>query len=161
MTSGKPSDLKVTLPSDREIVMTRVFDAPRALVFKAHTDPALIPKWWTRRDNTTIVDQMDVRPGGAWRFIQRTPDGSEFAFRGEFREVVPPERLVYTFEFELMAGHIFLETLTFAETNGKTTLTARALFDSVGDRDRNLDSGMEAGAAETYDRLAELLATLA
>ena len=77
----------MTLPSDREILVTRVFDAPRALVFRAHTDPALIPLWWGPRYLTTVVAQLDVRPGGAWRFVQRSPDGSEYGFRGEFREI--------------------------------------------------------------------------
>ncbi len=77
--------------------MTRVFDAPRELVFKAHVDPALIAQWWGLRSNTTIVDQLDARPGGKWRFVQRRPDGSEEGFRGEFREIVPPERFTWTF----------------------------------------------------------------
>jgi uncharacterized protein YndB with AHSA1/START domain len=82
--------LTVTTPSDREIVMTRVFDAPRELVFKAYTDPSLIPQWWGPRGFTTTVDQMDVRPGGVWRFVQRGPDGSEYAFNGVYREIAPP-----------------------------------------------------------------------
>jgi uncharacterized protein YndB with AHSA1/START domain len=149
--------LTLTLPSDREIVMTRVFDAPRELVFKAYTDPNIIPQWWGLRGSTTIVDKLDLRPDGVWRFIQREQDGSEYAFNGVYREIVPPERLVYTFEFEPMPGHVLLETITFEEHDGKTTLTDHALFDSVEDRDGMLASGMEAGAAETMDRLAELL----
>src|SRR5262245_49274483 len=123
MTATKTSSLKLTLSSEREIVMTRVFDAPRELVFKAHVDPELVAKWWGLRANATIVDKLDVRPGGAWRYIERSPDGNEHAFRGEFREVVPPERLSYTFEYEPMPGHVVVDTLTFVETDGKTTLT--------------------------------------
>jgi uncharacterized protein YndB with AHSA1/START domain len=149
--------LTLTLPSDREIVMTRVFDAPRELVFKAYTDPNIIPQWWGLRGSTTIVDKLDLRSDGVWRFIQREQDGSEYAFNGVYREIVPPERLVYTFEFEPMPGHVLLETITFEEHDGKTTLTDHALFDNVEDRDGMLASGMEAGAAETMDRLAELL----
>jgi uncharacterized protein YndB with AHSA1/START domain len=146
-----------TTPSEREIGMTRVFNAPRELVFQAHTDPNHVPHWWGQRRTTTIVDVMDVRPGGAWRFVQRDPEGNEYAFRGEYREVVPPERLVYTFEFEGMPGHILVETVTFEEHDGKTTVSSTALFDSAEDRDGMLESGMESGAIESWDRLEELL----
>jgi uncharacterized protein YndB with AHSA1/START domain len=107
------------------------------------------------------VCEIDLRPGGAWRFVERQTDGNEYGFRGEFREIVPPERLVYTFEFEGAPGHVALETLTFEDLDGKTRLTARSLFDSAEDRDGMLQSGMEEGARETWDRLAELLETLA
>ena len=147
-------------PSDLEIGMTRVFDAPRELVFQAYTDPEHIPHWWGQRNSTTIVDTMDVRPGGLWRYIQRDPDGNEYAFNGEYREVVAPERLVYTFEFEGMPGHIVVNTMTFEERDGKTTITSTSLFASVEDRDGMLESGMESGANESWDRLAELLETL-
>ena len=133
-------------PSDREITMTRVFDAPRELVFAAHTDAQHVQNWWGQRNSTTIVDVLDVRPGGAWRFVQRDPEGNEYGFRGEFREVVPPERLVYTFEFEGMPGHIVVDTITFEEHDGKTTILSTSLFESVEDRDGMLESGMESGA---------------
>lgn len=146
-----------TTPSDREVVITHVFDAPRELVFEAHTDPALIPKWWGWRGFPTIVDRMEVRPGGVWRFVQRGQDGKEYAFNGVFREVVPPERLVQTFEFEGMPRHVLLQTATFEDHGGKTKLTITSLFQSVEDRDGMLKSGMEEGATESMDRLAELL----
>jgi uncharacterized protein YndB with AHSA1/START domain len=152
--------LTVTTPSDREIAMTRVFDAPRELVFKAYTDSTLIPQWWGPRGFTTTVDQMDVRPGGVWRFVQRGPDGSEYAFNGVYREIAPPQRIVSTFEFEGMPGHVSVETLTLEEHTGKTKVTSMSLFQTVEDRDGMLQSGMEAGAAETYDRFAELLEAL-
>lgn len=158
MTDNRRSALKVTTPSDREIVMTRVFDAPRELVFKAYTDPNAIPRWWGLRAHTTTVDKMDLRPGGVWRYVSRGPDGSEYAFNGVYREIVPPERLVQTFEFEGMPGHVSVETATFDEHDGKTTVTSTSVFDTVEDRNEMLKSGMEAGAAETFDRLAELLA---
>jgi uncharacterized protein YndB with AHSA1/START domain len=146
------------LPSDREILITRLFDAPRELVFRAHTDPALIPLWWGPRSTTTIVDQMDVRPGGQYRFIHRTDDGSQYVFSGEFREIVPPERLVQTSEFDGAPGHIVLETITFEEQDGKTILTVLDACANQEDRDAILASGMEEGLNETYDRLTELLA---
>jgi uncharacterized protein YndB with AHSA1/START domain len=146
-------------PSDREIVMTRVFDAPRELVFKAYTDPQAIEQWWGPRAYTTIVDKLDVRPGGKWRFINRNSEGVEFAFNGEYREVVPPERLVCTFEFEGMPGHVMIATAIFDDLDGKTMLTSTSLFSSVEDRDGMLESGMESGARDSWDRLAEYLQT--
>jgi uncharacterized protein YndB with AHSA1/START domain len=160
MTTENTSDLTVTLPSDLEISMTRTFDAPRALVFKAFTDRELIPQWWGLRDSVTIVDKLDLRPGGEWRFVQRSPDGTEYGFHGEFREITPPDRITWTFEFEGMPGHVLVETLTFTEATGRTTIATNSVFDTVEDRDGMLKSGMEQGAAESYDRLAELLATM-
>lgn len=158
-TPGKDTTT-FTLPSDREIAMERVFDAPRELVFKAHTEPRLIPRWWGPGRLTTTVDKMDVRPGGRWRFVQRDANGNEYAFNGEYREILAPERVVYTFEFEGMPGHVLVETVTFEERDGKTKLTATDLFATPQDRDGMLESGMEAGATESHDRLAALLADL-
>ena len=150
----------LTILSDREVVLTRIFDAPRELLFKAHTDPDLIPQWWGLRSNTTIVEEMDVRPGGMWRFIQRDTSGREFTFHGEYREVLSPERLVNTFEFEGVPGHIILDTTIFEESpDGKTKLTATSRFATIVDRDGMLNSGMESGSNEAWDRLAELLAS--
>src|SRR2546426_7211319 len=103
---------------------------------------------------------MDVRPGGAWRFVHRTADGNEYGFRGEYREVVPPERIVQTFEFEPMAGHISVETATFTERDGRTLLTVRSVFSTKEDRDGMVQSGMESGLTETHDRFAEHVAEL-
>jgi uncharacterized protein YndB with AHSA1/START domain len=151
---------EITLPSDLELKLTRVFKAPRALVYQAHVDPALIAQWWGRREYTTIVDQLDARPGGAWRFIQRRADGSEEAFRGEFRELVPPERFTWTFEWEGLPGHIGLEQYAFSERAGQTTLTITGRFDTRAERDGLLASGMQAGANEQADKLDALLARL-
>jgi uncharacterized protein YndB with AHSA1/START domain len=150
----------LTTPSDREIVFTRVFNAPRDLVFKVYTDPKLIPQWWGPRHLTTTVDKMDVRPGGLWRFVQHMPNGSDYASKGVYREIVPPERIVGTFEFEGRPGHVAVETATFEDHDGKTKLTLRVFFDTVEDRDLALKSGAEKGAAETQDRLSELLGRL-
>ena len=150
-----------TTPTDREIRMERVFDAPRDLVFKAYTDPKLIPQWWGPREGTTVVDRMDVRPGGDWRFVTRQADGSEHAFRGTYREVTPPERIVQTFEWEGMPGHVAVETATFEDLGDRTKVTTTSLFHTAEERDGMLESGMERGANETYARLDELLARLA
>ena len=148
----------VTKPTDREIHVERVFDAPRDRVFAAFTDPELIPEWW---GPTTVVDQMDVRPGGTWRFVASNPDGSEKAFRGTYREVTPPERIVQTFEMEGPWGSTHLETITFEDLGGRTKLTTTLLFDTTQERDGVLEYGGEAGMNETYARLDELLARLA
>jgi uncharacterized protein YndB with AHSA1/START domain len=160
MTEERTYPHTLTLPSDREIVMERMFDAPPELVFRAYTDAELIPKWFGFRTSTTIVDKLDLRPGGAWRYVGTNADGSEHAFRGEFREISPPTKLVWTFEYEPMPGHILEETITFEPVDGKTKLTSVSVFDSKEDRDGMLNTGMEGGAAESNERLDELLTEL-
>ena len=150
--------LKVTASGDREIHTERWFDAPRERVWQAFTDPELIPQWWGLRSTTTIVEQMDVRPGGKWRFVQRSEDGSEMGFSGEFREINNPASLTWTFGWDGMPGHASVETVTFTEQDGGTLVSSVSVFESREDRDGMLDTGMEGGMRETYDRLAELLA---
>lgn len=143
----------------RSFTMSRVFDAPRPLVWKVYTDPALVPDWWGPTYYTTTVEKMDVTVGGAWRYIQKDAQGNEFAFNGIYKEIKAPERLVYTFEFEPMAGHISTDAITFTELpDGKTLLTAVTTFDSLEDLEGMLQSGMEDGSVESWDRLEELLA---
>lgn len=150
----------VAEPGKHDIVMLREFNASRELVFKALTDPTLVPRWWGPKDYTTIIDTMDVRMGGIWRYIQRGADGQEHGFRGVYHEITSPERLVYTFEWEGLPGHILLETVTLVEQNGKTLLTDSLVFQSIEDREGMIQSGMEQGAAEGWDRLEALLTTL-
>jgi uncharacterized protein YndB with AHSA1/START domain len=157
---GGGSKLTVTTPSDKEIVMTRVFDAPRDLVFEAHSSCDHMSKWWGPRRYEVVGCEIDFRPGGKWRMVHRGPEGEEYGFHGEYREIVRPERITWTFEFEGMPGHVSVETLTLEEHDGKTTFTATSVFDSVEDRDGMLQSGMEAGAAETMERLDEYLEVL-
>ena len=138
--------------------MSRVFDAPRELVWKVCCDPELVPRWWGPRYLTTTVDRMDFRVGGVWRYIQKDAEGHEYAFNGVYQVIQPPERLTYTFEFEPMAGHISTDTITLEELpDGKTRMTSRSTFDSLEDLEGMLQSGMEGGAVETWDRLEELL----
>lgn len=149
----------VAEPEKQQIVITRIFDSPRDTVFKTITDPNLIPQWWGPKRYKTTVDKMEVKQGGIWRFIQQDESGNQFAFHGVYHEVTSPERMVYTFEFEGMPGHVLLETVTFEELgNGRTKLTNTSVFQSLADRDGMLQSGMEAGASESMDRFAELLA---
>ena len=162
MTSAQQTEraATVTTPSDREIRVERVFDAPRDRVFAVYTDPELIPQWWGPRGMTATVDRMDARTGGDWRFVLRREDGTEEGFRGTYREVTPPERIVQTFEWEPMAGYVVLETVTFEDLGDRTRVTTVSLFYTTEERDGMLASGMEQGLNETYERLDELLAEL-
>jgi len=148
--------LKVTTPSDREIAMTRVFDAPRTLVFDAFTKPELLKRWFGPRGWTLVVCEIDHTVGGSFRFVLRGPDGTEMGMRGVYREIVRPERSVHMESFDDYPGKSQV-TAVFTEQNGKTTLVATVLYPSQQVRDAVIQSGMEHGAAESYDRLAELL----
>jgi uncharacterized protein YndB with AHSA1/START domain len=142
-------------------VITRTFAAPRALVFEALTRPEHVRRWYGLRRLTLVVCEIDLRPGGAWRYVMSDPDsGAEFGFSGVYREITPPERVVSTECFELMPDHDYLVTVTLDEQEGLTTLRSHLLYKSVEDRDGHLHSGMEAGVRETDERLAELLAEL-
>ncbi len=150
--------------SDKQTVsVDRIFDAPRDLVFQVYTDPKHIPRWWGPRDLTTIVDSLEAKEGGTWRFLNRDKDGNEFGFHGVYHEVTPSERIVSTFEFEGMPGNVLLEALTFeALPDGRTHIlgTGTSIFTSEEARDEMMNTGMEEGAKETWDRFAELLVTL-
>lgn len=158
-TSGEK--LKIEVLSDTQIQMTRSFKAPRELVFRAMTEPELVAKWWGQRSTTTIVDKLDARVGGEWRFVQRDEAADvEYAFRGTFLEFEPPAKLVQTFEFEMMPGHVATDAMTLSEIDGGTLITIVSTFTSKEDLDGMLQSGMESGANESYDQLEELLATM-
>jgi uncharacterized protein YndB with AHSA1/START domain len=153
--------MSVSLPSDLEIELAREFDAPRELVFEAMSKPEHLAHWWGPRAYSTALCEADFRPGGTWRIVHRGADGQEFGFHGEIREVEPPERIVQTFEYEGLPGHVSVETMRLEDLGGgRTRLTVRSRFASVEDRDGMLQSGMEGGAAESYERLDEYLETL-
>jgi uncharacterized protein YndB with AHSA1/START domain len=144
-----------------ELVFERTFDAPRALVWKAFTDPELVPKWWGPHGTTTAVEEMDVRPGGTWLYRSSAPDRDDVVFYGEYLEVTAPESFRWTFMFDVegvgpMGGP---ETHRFTEVQGRTTITSTSHYDSVESIDASLATGMIAGAIETWDRLETLLAT--
>lgn len=153
---------KVTTPSDREIRLTRLFDAPRKLVFEAMSKPEHITRWWgcLGEGYSVPVCEIDLRPGGAWRFVNRTPKGELAAFYGVYREVAPPERVVFTEIFEQFPDTESVVTAVLTEENGKTRLTATALYPSLEVRDAVLKSGMAKGAGISYDRLEEVVARL-
>jgi uncharacterized protein YndB with AHSA1/START domain len=141
------------------VVLTREFNAPRELVFKAFTDPNLLGQWWGQDSATTIIFNFEAKHGGTWRFIQRTPDGTEYAFRGVIH-AVSPERIVQTFEFEGMPGHVILETISFEPRDGKTMVIDSSVFQSIEARDGMMEAGMADGAEESFTRLDTLIKTL-
>ncbi len=147
----------VAEPGKQEVVMTSTFDAPCEVVYRVYSDPKLIPQWWGPANLTTTVEMMELRPGGRWRFVQRDEAGKVHAFHGVYHTVEPSERLVLTFEYEGAPSHVILETLTFDGHNGLTHLTDQSVYQSVADRDGMLAEGMESGATESMQRLAELL----
>ncbi len=140
--------------------MERMFDEPRQLVWDAFTKAEMLEKWWGLRSTSTKVETLEVRVGGKYRFIQSDPSGAVHAFRGEFNNVSPIDALGYTFEYEPMAGHIVQDDITFEDHGHQTKIVVVATFSSKMDRDGMVNSGMEYGAAESYDMLDELLAQL-
>src|SRR6266851_9610009 len=150
--------LKVTTPTDREIVLTRVFDAQRTMVWDAFTKPELLKRWFGPRGWSMPVCEVDLKVGGGFRFVLRGPDGKDLGMRGVYREIAPPERSVHLESFDDYPGESQV-TAIFVEQEGKTTLTATVLYPSQEVRDAVIQSGMEHGAAESYDKLAELLAS--
>jgi uncharacterized protein YndB with AHSA1/START domain len=158
VTSGTA---KVTLPADDQILITREFDAPRHLVFKAWTTPDLVKRYWAGRRGEMTHVEIDLRVGGRWRYVMVTNDGHEIAFNGEFREIVPNERIVNTEVYEAMPGDGVLNTVTFTETDGRTRLELLTECGSKEVRDTIIASGMEGGMQEQMDLLDELAASLA
>ena len=147
-------------PGKQELFITREFDAPRELVFKAHTDPDIYVRWMGPRDLSTTLETFEPVSGGRWRFIQKDKDGNEFGFHGVNHDVTAPERLIGTFEFEGLpeSGHVILETTTFeALTGGRTRVTTQSVYQSVQDRDGMIASGMEHGVVDGFERLDEIL----
>ena len=147
-------------PGKQEIIITREFEAPRNLVFKAFTDPELYKQWIGPRNLNTVIETFESRNGGSWRYIQKDADGNEFAFHGVNHEVLEHERIIGTFEFEGLPekGHVILQTARFESLNdNQTKLTSQSVFQTVEDRDGMLQSGMERGVIDSYNRLDELL----
>ena len=152
---------KATTPSDREIVLTRLFDAPRRLVFEAMTKPEHVKRWWGILDEGYSVPlcEIDLRPGGKWRFVGKGPQG-EYGFHGVYREIVAPERVVFTEIYDPFPDAESVVTSVLTEENGKTRLTATCVYPSLEVRDMVLKSGMTRGAGISYDRLEEVVQQL-
>jgi uncharacterized protein YndB with AHSA1/START domain len=150
----------VTLPTDEQILITREFDAPKELVYKAYTTPELVRRWWHAKRGEMIVAEIDLRVGGTWRYVMVTPDGFEVAFHGEYREIVPNERIVSTEIYEGMPDAEALDTVTFAETDGRTTLTILVQHAKKEHRDAHIESGMEDGLQDALDLMEEVAISL-
>lgn len=150
----------VTLPASTQIMITRQFDAPRHLVYRAWTTPELIRRWWAGDRGQVTSAEVDLRPGGQWRYVMTANGGFEVAFHGEYREIVPDERIVSTEVFEGMPDAAAVSTATFAEQDGRTTLTILVEHTSQEHRDMHLNSGMEDGMNESLDHLEQVAASL-
>jgi uncharacterized protein YndB with AHSA1/START domain len=156
-TSAKPAT--VTTPTDREVRIERIFDAPVDRVWQAFTDPTLVAQWWGR-GNKLVIERMEVERGGHWRFVEHTSDGMD-GFEGRYREVTPPERLVQTFEWDGMPGYVVVDSNVFEDLgDGRTKVVTTSLFHTTEERDGMLESGMEQGLNQSYAALDKLLATL-
>ncbi len=157
--STAAESLKLTTPADREIRTERIFNAPRERVWKALTDPKLVAQWWGR-GNQVVVEKFEFERGGHWRFVEHGPEGSH-GFEGRYREIKPQERVVQTFEWDGMPGHVIIETMTLEDLgDGRTKLVNLSLFHTTEERDGMLHSGMADGMAQSYAALDELLAKL-
>ena len=150
----------VTLPASTQIMITRQFDAPRHLVYRAWTTPELIRRWWAGDRGKVTSAEVDLRPGGRWRYVMTANGGFEVAFHGEYREIVPDQRIVSTEVFEGMPDAAAVSTATFAEQDGRTTLTILVEHTSQEHRDMHLNSGMEEGMNESLDHLEQVAASL-
>jgi uncharacterized protein YndB with AHSA1/START domain len=149
----------ITTPSDREVRIERIFNAPRERVWKAVTDPKLVAQWWGR-GNKLVIERMEVERGGHWRFVEHSPHGVH-GFEGRYREVTPIERVVRTFEWDGMPGHVAVETATLSDLgDGRTKLVSVSLFHTTAERDGMLQSGMESGVNQSYEALDQVLASL-
>jgi uncharacterized protein YndB with AHSA1/START domain len=151
---------KVTLPTDEQILITREFDAPKHLVYRAWTTPELVKRWWSARRGEVTLAEIDLRVGGQWRYAMVANGDFEVAFHGEYREIVPNERLVTTEVYEGMPDAKALDTVTFTEEDGRTTLTILVQHTSNEHRDAHIDSGMEDGLQDALDLLEEVAVSL-
>ena len=150
----------VTLPADEQILITREFDAPKGLVYRAWTEPELVKRWWAGERGEMTSAEIDLRVGGAWRYVMVTDGGAEVGFHGEYREIFPNERIVSTEVYEGMPEGEALNTVTFSETDGRTTLTVLVQHASKEARDAHIDSGMEMGMQEAMDLLERVAISL-
>jgi uncharacterized protein YndB with AHSA1/START domain len=158
MTSSRSAN--VTLPADDQILITREFDAPRHLVYRAWTTPELVKRWWNAKRGEVTVADIDLRVGGMWRYVMIADGGMEVAFHGEFREIVPDERIVSTEVYEGYPDAEALDTLTLTEVDGRTTLSILVQHSSKAHRDAHIESGMEDGLQDALDLLEEVAVSL-
>jgi uncharacterized protein YndB with AHSA1/START domain len=160
MAATSSGTAKVTLPTDEQILITREFDAPKHLVYKAWTTPELVKRWWSGERGEVTIAEIDLRVGGMWRYVMVADGGFEVAFHGEYREIVPNERIVSTEVYEGMPDAEALDTLTLTETDGRTTLSILVEHKNKEGRDAHINSGMESGMQEAMDRLEQVAISL-
>jgi uncharacterized protein YndB with AHSA1/START domain len=163
MAATSSRSAKVTLPTDNQILITREFDAPKHLVYEAYTTPELVKRWWHAKRGEVTACEIDLRVGGRWRYAMTTEDGTEVAFHGEYREIVPNERIVSTEVYEGVPdaeSKAALDTVTLAETDGRTTLTILVEHTSKELRDMHIESGMEDGLQDALDLLEQAAVSL-
>jgi uncharacterized protein YndB with AHSA1/START domain len=160
MATTSSGTAKVTLPTDEQILITREFDAPRHLVYRAYTTPELVRRWWSAKRGEMTTCEIDLRVGGAWRYVMVADGGFEVAFHGEYREIVPNERLVSTEVYEGFPDGEALDTLTFTEVDGRTLLTLLVEHANKEHRDAHINSGMEDGMQDAMDLLEEVAVSL-
>ena len=160
MTMASSGTATVSLPADEQILITREFDAPRHLVYQAWTTPELVRRWWSGHRGEMTTCEIDLRVGGAWRYVMVANEGFEVAFHGEYREIVPNERLVSTQVYEAFPDGEALDTLTLTEVDGRTTLTVLVEHQSREHRDMHIESGMEGGMQEAMDLLEQVAISL-
>ena len=158
-TMASKGTAKVTLPTDEQILITREFDAPKHLVYKAWTTPELVMRWWAGTMGQMTVAEMDVRVGGTWRWVMIATEGMEVAFHGEYREIVPDERIVSTEVYEGFPDGESLNTMSLVEVDGRTTMTILVQHQSQEHRDGHINSGMEGGMQISMDCLEEAAST--
>ena len=156
-TTNRPA--RITTPSDREIRVERIFDAPRSKVWRAYSQPELIAQWWGR-GNKLVIEKFEFEKGGHWRFVEHSDQGVH-GFEGRFREITPEERMVQTFEWDGMPGYVAVDTATFEDLgDGRTKIVAVSIFHTTEERDGMLNSGMEGGLNQSYEALDRLLASM-
>ena len=160
MAMASSGTATVTLPADEQILITREFDAPKHLVYRAWTEPELVKQWWHANRGEVTVAEIDLRVGGTWRYVAITDDGFEVGFHGEFREIVPYERIVSTEVYEGMPDAGSVNTLTLTEVDGRTRLEILVQHESKEHRDAQIASGMEAGMQDAMDLLEQVAISL-
>jgi uncharacterized protein YndB with AHSA1/START domain len=159
-STKSPAVATITTPSDRSIRIERIFNAPRSRVWRAFTDPEQVAQWWGR-GNELVIERMEVERGGHWRYVENAPSGKH-GFEGRYREVTPEDRLVYTFEWDGMPGHVVVDDTTLEDLgDGRTLVVTMSLFHTAEERDGMLQSGMEQGLNQSYAALDALLAKAA
>jgi uncharacterized protein YndB with AHSA1/START domain len=160
MEATSSGTARVTLPTDEQILIAREFDAPRHLVYRAYTTPDLVRRWWSAKRGEVTTCEIDLRVGGRWRYVMMADEGFEVAFHGEYREIVPNQRIVSTEVYEGMPEAEALDTVTFDEVDGRTTLAILVQHSSKEHRDAHIESGMEAGLQDALDLLEQVAVEL-